>query len=79
VWTPQEIRQLVATTTGCLCVMVVVLGTMLALMTNKITPELLGKISTVGVGSGLAGLGLIGYMVIRVGLGLHGDNKRGRR
>ena len=50
---------------------------MLGLLADKITAELLGKVTAVGAGSGLAGLGLIGYLVIRAGL--NGGNKRGRR
>lgn len=54
--------------TGCLCLVVVVLGTFLALMLGKITPEVLGRVSSVGAGGGLLGLALVIYWTLKLTL-----------
>lgn len=76
-WSPQEVRQLLATTTGCLCLVIVVVGTMLGVNNGAISADVLGSAKAVGVGGGVIGLSSIVYLVIRAGL--HGEKKRGRR
>jgi len=43
IWTPREVRQLMVCGTGCLCLVVLVLGTVIGVLDGRITPEILGK------------------------------------
>ena len=66
-WTPRDYVVLIATSTACLCMLILVLGTMLAVLTNRISPDILGTVK-VGAGGGLLGFGLILYWIIKVAL-----------
>ncbi|OOG22982.1 hypothetical protein B1C78_13075 [Thioalkalivibrio denitrificans] len=59
---------LVVTGTGCLCLVILVLGTVLGVINGVISAELLGRVEGVGVGGGLLGLGVIIYRVIKASL-----------
>ena len=67
-WTPSEINGLLVIVTGCLCLLILVSGTLYLMATGKLSAEALGKVTSVGVGSGLAGIFAVIAWVIRVGL-----------
>ncbi|PYX61391.1 MAG: hypothetical protein DMG73_03775 [Acidobacteria bacterium] len=68
IWTPREVRQLMVCGTGCLCLVVLVLGTVIGVLDGRITPEILGKVSNGATGVGLLGLALILFWIIRLSL-----------
>jgi hypothetical protein len=76
-WSPEAVGRLATTVTGCLCLLIVVLGTMIGVNSGVITTELLGTTKGLGIGGGLAGFTSIIYFVIRAGL--EGGKRRGRR
>lgn len=54
--------------TACLCLIILVLGTVWAVLDNKINVETLGKIESAGFGGGLLGFGTILYRIIKIAL-----------
>ncbi|MEJ2652608.1 MAG: hypothetical protein P8173_12645 [Gammaproteobacteria bacterium] len=68
-WTANDYSQLVVISTACLCLVILVLGTVIGVMNHTISPEVLGNIQGASVGGGLLGLGLILYRIIKVALG----------
>lgn len=76
-WTPHDVRLLVATTTGCMSLVILVLGTIIGVLTEKVNEAILGKMASVGVGGGLVAFLFIVYLVIRAGL--QGGDHRDRR
>ena len=65
-WTPREIRNMLLLSTACLCLLAFVLGVMYGVLTGRISVAALGTIQGVSVGSGLLGLGLVLYWIIKV-------------
>ncbi len=68
-WTPKEYAMLVAVGTACLCLLILVLGTVIGVMNQSISPEVLGNVQGASVGGGLLGLGVILYRIIKIALG----------
>jgi len=68
-WDPRIIMQLMVITTGCLCLVVLVVGTLYFISVNKMPIELLGSTTGVGIGGGLSLFASIIYLVIKAGLG----------
>ena len=66
-WTPTDIARLMAVTTGCLCLVTLLLGAFWLMATGVISAEALGDVTT-GGGSGFAALGAIFLGVITVAL-----------
>ena len=64
----KELLQVLVTTTGCLCLFILVVGTMVGIGTGLIGPELIGTSKGVGIGGGLVGLSSIIFLVIRIGI-----------
>ncbi len=60
---------LVAVGTACLCLLILVLGTVIGVMNQSISPEVLGNVQGASVGGGLLGLGVILYRIIKIALG----------
>lgn len=58
-WTPQNTIQVMVATTACLCLLVVVFGTILGALQGKVSAEMLGTVSGASAGTGLLGLVLI--------------------
>jgi hypothetical protein len=77
-WTPHDVRMLVATTTGCMSLVILVLGTIIGVLTEKVNADILGKMASLGAGGGLVAFLFIVYLVIRAGL-QGGDHHRDRR
>jgi len=61
-----DIKGLIVTVTGCLCLVSLVMGTLYGVIKGNISAEHLGSISGVGVGCGFLGLGCIIYKVIKI-------------
>lgn len=55
--------------TGCLCLLIVVVGVMLLIAMGKLDAQLLGQATTLGVGGGIVALAGIIFLTIRTGLG----------
>ena len=72
-WTPTDIARLMAVTTGCLCLVTLLLGAFWLMATDVISAEALGNVTS-GGGTGLAALGIIFLGVIKVALGRGGDS-----
>jgi hypothetical protein len=67
-WTVRELGGLISIGTACLCLIVLVLGTVIGVLNGIISPELLGKVEGIGTGGGLLGFGMILYLIIKVSL-----------
>ncbi len=67
-WTPRQVMVLMVIVTACLCLVVVVCGTMYLLATDVVKVEDIGAATSVGVGSGLVGLAAVVGWVIKVAL-----------
>ena len=67
-WSPSDIQRLTTTCTGCSCLVILVGCISFGAITGKISPELLGNFKGYTIGTGLLGLGLILYLVIRASL-----------
>lgn len=63
---PKDLQGLIVTCTGCLCLLILVMGTIFGVIKGVISPDKLGHIDGLSVGGGLLGLGLIIYYVIRI-------------
>jgi len=68
-WTPKDYATLVVISTACLCLLILVLGTIIGVMNQTISPEVLGNVQGASVGGGLLGLGIILYRIIKIALG----------
>lgn len=68
-WTSRDYAVLVVVGTACLCLLILVLGTVIGVINQSISPEALGNIQGASVGGGLLGLGIILYRIIRIALG----------
>ena len=77
-WTPEDIRRLFATTTGCFCLLILLMGVLYGVAKGWISVEILGTIKGAGGCAGFLGFGWIFYLVIKASIG-KGDDKNGRR
>lgn len=68
-WTPKDIRQLMVVVTGCLCLPVLIMGTMYLIDKGTLSSAALDPMTSAGTGGGIIGLGWIIYHVIKAGLG----------
>lgn len=59
---------LIVVGTACLCLLILVLGTVIGVMQGAISADILGEVGGAGVGGGLLGFGIILYRIIRVTL-----------
>ena len=75
-WTPRDYTVLVVTGTACLCLVILVLGAVIGVMTDRIPVEALGEIQGAGIGGGLLGFGVIIYRIIKVTLGKEKDDEQ---
>lgn len=65
---PKDVQKLIVTCTGCLCLLILVMGIIFGVIKGVISPDQLGNIKGLSVGGGLLGLGLIIYHVIKIAL-----------
>jgi hypothetical protein len=64
-WESRDYAVLISVTSACLCLLILVGGVVLGALFGRISLDALGKIEGIGAGSGLLGLALILYLVIR--------------
>jgi hypothetical protein len=67
-WSPRDYAVLISVGSACLCLITLVLGAVLGVLSGTISSDVLGKIEGVGIGGGLLGFALIAYMIISVSL-----------
>jgi hypothetical protein len=67
-WTPQDYIALLVASTGCLSLLILVLGIVLGILGGMIPVDQVGTIKSAGIGGGLIGLAAIIYQVINVAL-----------
>lgn len=65
-WLPRDYLVLMVGGTCCLCLVILVAGTVAGVLLEALTPELLGTVSGAGMGGGLLDLGVILYWIVRV-------------
>ena len=65
-WNPQDYRNLIIAITGCLSLLILVIGIMICVYYDKLSPQILGSIQGVGIGGGLTGLALIILQSIKI-------------
>ena len=68
-WTPRDYMVLVVIGTACLCLVILVLGTVIGAINGAISVEMLGDIQGAGVGGGFLGFAFILYRIIKIALG----------
>lgn len=66
--TPRDYAMLITTGSVCLCLIILVLGTVLGVLKGKLSPETLGGVQSAGFGGGLMGFGFILYRIIKISL-----------
>ena len=59
---------LITTGSVCICLIILVVGAVLAVLNGKISSETLGVVQTAGFGGGLLGFGFILYRIIKMSL-----------
>jgi len=67
-WTPRDYAILITIGSTCLCLVILVLGTVIGVLQGVISVQVLGTIKGAGVGGGLLGLGAILCQIIKVSL-----------
>ena len=65
---PRDYAMLITTGSVCLCLIILVLGTVMGVLNGKFSPEALGGVQTAGFGGGLLGFGFILYRIIKISL-----------
>lgn len=65
---PRDYAMLITTGSVCLCLVILVLGTVLGVLNGKLSPEALGGVQSAGFGGGLLGFGFILYRIIKISL-----------
>jgi hypothetical protein len=64
-WTPRDLIILISLGSACLCLILLILGVVIGVLTKAISPDVLGEIQGISVGGGLLGFALIIYWIIR--------------
>ena len=67
-WSPADIQKVMAVSSACSCMVILVGSVSIGIVTKKISAELLGSVTGIGVGGGLVGLAMVLYLVIRIAL-----------
>jgi hypothetical protein len=67
-WRPRDVQNLIITTTGCLCLLILVLGLLILTYLGKLSPGLLGSIKGIGTGLGFLGLASVLLQTIKIPL-----------
>src|SRR5260370_428319 len=67
-WSPADIQKVMAVSSACSCLVILVGSISIGVVTGRISSDLLGSVKGIGVGGGLVGLAMVLYMVIRVAL-----------
>ena len=64
-WTSQEIIIFTLVSSACLCLLLLTLGIVAGVLLKRISPEILGSVNGLAVGTGLLGFGLVIFLIIR--------------
>ena len=64
----KDLQGLIVTCSGCLALVILVVGILFGIITGAIQPEHLGSVKGFGVGGGLLGLASIIGLVIKISL-----------
>jgi hypothetical protein len=67
-WSPADIQKVMAVSSACSCMVILVGSVSIGVVMGKISSDLLGSVKGIGVGGGLVGLAMVLYLVIRVAL-----------
>ena len=67
-WSPADIQRVMAVSSACSCMVILVGSVSIGVVMGKISSDLLGSVKGIGVGGGLVGLAMVLYLVIRVAL-----------
>ena len=67
-WSPRDLSIVMVSATACLCLVILVAGTVIGVINQQISTDMLGTVEGVGVGGGLLGFGVILWQIIRVAL-----------
>jgi hypothetical protein len=73
-FSPEDINRLLVVGTSCLCLVLLIGGTVWGVLARRLSPNSLGTISGAGVGGGLVAFLWILYKIVRVTL-LPGTNQ----
>lgn len=73
-WSVQDYTRLMACSSACLCLLLVVLGTMITVVRGNLDPAILGRIEGVGVAGGILGMLWILYLLISRTFDMSGEN-----
>ena len=68
-WSPRDIQKLMVVSSACCCLVILVCSICFGALTGRISAELLGELKGVAAGTGLLGLAVVLYFVIKAGLG----------
>lgn len=63
-----QLLKLLVVGTGCLCLLIVVVGVLVLIAMGKLDAQLLGQATSIGVGGGIVALAGIIFLTIRTGL-----------
>ena len=72
-WTARDIQVLLVLVTACLCLVILVSGTLILLATGVIDAKDLGGLTSLGVGSGLVGMGAVIVWALKIALKPRGN------
>lgn len=67
-WSPAEVQKVMAVSSACSCMVILVGSVSIGVVMGKISAEVLGSAKGLGIGGGLVGLAMVLYLVIRVAL-----------
>ena len=67
-WSPSDIQRVMAVSSACSCMVILVGGVSIGVVIGKISPEVLGSAKGLGVGGGLVGLAMLLYLMIKTAL-----------
>ncbi|MCP4606732.1 MAG: hypothetical protein GY847_40525 [Proteobacteria bacterium] len=67
-WKPDDYLALVIASTACLCLLILVLGMTVGILTGALQAEQLGTIKGLSVAGGPLGLALVLYRIIKVAI-----------
>src|SRR6266704_3187853 len=77
-WSPADIQKVMAVSSACSCLGILVGSISIGVVTGRISSDLLGSVKGIGVGGGLVGLAMVLYMVIRVALKTDAKDRGGK-
>ena len=77
-WTPKELTTFTVVGTACLCLIILILGVILGVLTGRISVDALGTLNGLSIGTGLLGFGLLLFWIIKISLSGGGSSGNSR-